>query len=214
MKDEEKVEVDLGFDFGSLAKDGLEEKDKWEQDSEPSTGVRAKGKYDRSRRVDNRVKDRMNLPTNVSAEPMGRPKEIFESDAEIIQEFFSQGMSVAEVARQMGVGLLTINKYIKEYPEIRKAAMVGNESAVGRVERSLYQRAIGGTIFEEKAVKLRDSDGSEHVKIVELETPVLPEVSAIKFFLTNRSKGIWVDKVETEVGGNITITFDKEDSEA
>lgn len=106
------------------------------------------------------------------------------------------GATDAELASAFNVNTSTIWRWQSEFPEFCNALKSGKVEADDRVQRSLYQRAIGYTFDSEKVF-------CNNGKVV--TTPVVehapPDVTACIFWLKNRRKDEWRDKTESEQYG-------------
>ena len=113
-----------------------------------------------------------------------------------------------ELAGKLGVTRSTLALWKKTNSDISDAITRGRADvhACAQVETTLLQRALGYEAVVKKAVKLRHvkydngkrvSEG-EKVQIVEETQHVPADVSAIRFFLTNRDPSRWQNKVEME----------------
>jgi hypothetical protein len=82
-----------------------------------------------------------------------------------------------EIAKELNIGPATLDRWKQKYPEFRCALKAGKEAADDRVERSLYQLAIGW-------------NGQP------------PNATACIFWLKNRRKDRWrdVQNVEADIG--------------
>ena len=82
-----------------------------------------------------------------------------------------------EIANELNIGPATLDRWKQKYPEFRCALKAGKEASDDRVERSLYQLAIGW-------------NGQP------------PNATACIFWLKNRRKDRWrdVQSVEADVG--------------
>lgn len=124
------------------------------------------------------------------------------------EQLCSLGATDAEMADFFEVSVVTLNAWKIEHPEFLKSIKDAKEVADNRVERSLYQRAVGYTF---DAVKIQQFQGEV------IQTPykehVPPDTTAQIFWLKNRRKDQWRDKQDHEVTGkdgaplNPTIIF-------
>ena len=114
-----------------------------------------------------------------------------------------------ELADRMGISRSTLAKWMKEKSDISDSVTRGRADvrACADVEKSLLQRALGGTVRIKKAMKIRhveyDDNGrrvseNEEIVMVEEEQYVPADVGAIRFYLTNRAPERWQNKVEME----------------
>lgn len=112
-----------------------------------------------------------------------------------------------EVAAFFEVSERTINRWKLEHPAFAKALSVGKDVANKRVERSLYQRAIG---FEHEAEEVFCTNGK--VTRVQTVKKYPPDTGAIVFYLCNRDPANWKQKNQTEHTGGITVQIDGTDA--
>lgn len=105
-----------------------------------------------------------------------------------------------EVAQFFGVSERTIDNWKIEHPAFAKALAVGKAVANKRVERSLYQRAIG---YSHEAEEIFCKDG----KITRARTikHYPPDTAAAIFYLCNRDKDNWKQRNQIEHSGSIDI---------
>jgi len=101
----------------------------------------------------------------------------------------------------------TIIEWKELYPEFRLALIDGREKADAKVARSMYERALG---YSHKDVDIRVVDKALTITPITKHYP--PDPVAGKFWLTNRQKKLWVEKVNhglTDEEGNDLITMFK-----
>lgn len=130
-----------------------------------------------------------------------------------------QGKTIAEIAKEFGVSRSTLNKWISENEELANLVNEGRDVADAKVERSLYQRAIGYTVKEKKVIQTIDKDGKQkpaRVEVVERVFP--PDVTAQIFWLKNRKPSKYRDKQDvavedTNITFNIRPASEKKESE-
>ncbi|MGH6614027.1 helix-turn-helix domain-containing protein, partial [Sphingomonas sp.] len=91
------------------------------------------------------------------------------------QELYAQGLTDRELAAAFGVCRMTIFRWRAAYPEFAEATRLGKEVADDRVERALYERAIG---YEEEAVRVYHPVASEAPVIVRYKREVRPDITA------------------------------------
>jgi hypothetical protein len=122
---------------------------------------------------------------------MGRPTAYKPEYAEQARKLCELGATDIELADFFKVSIRTISNWQTRYPEFLQALKVGKDVADERVERSLYQKAIGYTF---DSVKVFQYQG------VPLEVPVRehvpPDTTAMIFWLKNRRKDQWRDRHE------------------
>ncbi|QNQ10891.1 helix-turn-helix domain-containing protein [Sphingomonas alpina] len=104
------------------------------------------------------------------------------------QELYAHGLTDRELAAAFGVCRMTIFRWRAAYPEFAEATKLGKEVADDRVERALYERAIG---YEEEAVSVYHPAGNEEPVIVRYKREVRPDVTAALQWMRARRPAIW-----------------------
>ncbi|WP_126715663.1 terminase [Escherichia coli] len=106
------------------------------------------------------------------------------------------GYTDAELADFFEVSEATINNWKLEYPEFLESIKKGKAVADAEVSDRLYQRAMG---FVAPDIDIRVIEN----RIVEtpLEKYYPPDTTAAIFWLKNRQKDKWRDKVDHELTG-------------
>ena len=124
--------------------------------------------------------------------PAGRPTEYKPEYLEKVAGMFLAGATDSEVADELGVTVTTLYNWRAKYPEFLAAIRYGKENADDRVERALFQRAVG---FEYPAVKISfDKDGNP--LFAEYRDYYPPDTNAAKHWLNNRKPKEWREKME------------------
>ena len=126
----------------------------------------------------------------------GRPSLYKSRYVEIAQRMCAQGATRDDLADRFGVNVKTIDAWIFEHEEFSGACKVGQAVADDRVERALYEKAIGFTYDSEKLMVLDSMIYREPIKVY-----VPPDRGAAEFWLRNRRKDQWKDakKLETSL---------------
>lgn len=137
-----------------------------------------------------------------------RPEEWLEEDKLTLLEAWARdGLVDGQIAKNMGVSEATLYNYKNKYPEIRKALQKGKEVVDIEVENALFKKAIGYNTVVRKAFKLKDivygENGkkiseNERIEYAEEEIHIPADTTAQIFWLKNRKKTQWRDKVEYE----------------
>lgn len=133
--------------------------------------------------------------------PAGRPTEFKKEYCAQAEKLCKLGATDADLADFFDVNTSTIWRWSSRYHEFCKALKCGKESADSRVERSLYQRAIG---YEFDSEKIFQYEGS--VVRAPVREKVNPDTVACIFWLKNRRPDLWRDKLEHVTTGNVTHT--------
>jgi len=127
----------------------------------------------------------------------GRPSAYQPQYAEQATKLCELGATDVDLADFFGVTITTIKNWKSSYPDFLAALKLGKETVDNRVERSLYQRAMGYTFDAEKIQVLRDGT----VVRVPHREHVPPDTVACIFWLKNRRKDQWRDVQSHEHGG-------------
>ena len=133
--------------------------------------------------------------------PRGRPSAYKPEFAEQAAKLCELGATDYELAKFFKVNTATIYRWRNSIPEFCKAVTCGKAMADARVERALYNRAVGYSFESEKVFQNRG-------KVVRAATVehVPPDPAAAMNWLKNRKPENWRDKQEHEHRGQITLT--------
>jgi hypothetical protein len=143
----------------------------------------------------------------------GRPtsfKAEFSRQAEKLTEL---GATDQEIADFFEVDTRTVYRWKHEHAEFCQALKTGKEVADERVERSLYQRAIG---YEQDEVKIFMPANAAAPVYAPFRAKIAPDVTAAIFWLKNRRKDQWREKQEVEHSGEglgLNIVFGRAPSQ-
>jgi hypothetical protein len=129
--------------------------------------------------------------------PAGRPTDYREEYAEQARKLCLLGHTDAELGTYFDVSEQTINAWKHAHPQFLESISEGKERADARVAESLYKQAIGyvgkKTVTANVAGQITD--------IQEVDEYVGPSATAGIFWLKNRQKAKWRDKIENEITG-------------
>ena len=135
-------------------------------------------------------------------DPGGRPTEYKEEFCRVAAEMLLVGATEEEVAEEIGVTTRTFLRWKSIHPEFCRVFEVSKEeykkNLNSRVERSLYNRAVGYTY---DTVKVFSFQGTP--TIVPVKEHVPPDISAAKYWLENRTED-WKSAPTTQVN-NLTL---------
>jgi hypothetical protein len=123
---------------------------------------------------------------------MARPTSYKPEYAAQAEKLCKLGATDIELADFFGVSEVTINAWKNTQPEFLKSLKAGKEEADQRVERSLYRRALA---FEHEAVKIYCGKNGEVTQVPYREI-VPPDTTACIFWLNNRRRDQWQDRVQ------------------
>lgn len=117
----------------------------------------------------------------------------------LLEDWARQGLFDAQIAKNMGISEATLYNYKNKHPEIKEALRKGKEVVDIEVENAMFKRAIGYTItINEQKI---DKDGYVHDLKRDVHIP--GDVTAQIFWLKNRRRQQWRDKVEVEKGESV-----------
>ena len=126
----------------------------------------------------------------------GRPSKYKPEYAEQAKKLCDLGATDEDLADFFEVGIRTIANWKAEHSEFLQALKSGKDSADDRVERSLYQRAVG---YSYDAIHFSSFQGAVTETLYRAHVP--PDVTAQIFWLKNRRRDEWRDKQEHEHTG-------------
>jgi len=112
------------------------------------------------------------------------------------EKLAAMGATDLDLATFFEVGITTVQRWMVAHPEFRGAVMKYKAGADDRVERSLYQRAVG---YSHEAVRIFMPAGAKEPVLVPYIEHVPPDANAAKAWLMNRRPKQWREKIE--VGG-------------
>lgn len=106
-----------------------------------------------------------------------------------------RGATDQEIASAFGVSKRTIIRWKQDHESFAESLERGKSGANAKVERTLYQRAMGYDYEEKETVIEMDKDGNtKPAKIRTVKRHVPGEVGAMCFWLKNRSPDEWADR--------------------
>lgn len=115
--------------------------------------------------------------------------------ASIAKKMCELGAIDTEIQEALGIVSSTFYKWRHDYPEFAKALKIGKEAADDRVERALYNKAIGYTTED---VKIFQHQGEPvvvpYVRVVD------PDTASAIFWLRNRRSQQWRANPEPDGG--------------
>lgn len=112
----------------------------------------------------------------------------------LLEGWARDGLTDEQIAHNMGIRRETLYDYKNKYPNISNALKKGKEVVDIEVENALLKKALGYTITLHKQKVTKDGD----VVDIKEEVHIAPDTTAQIFWLKNRKKAQWRDKVEYE----------------
>lgn len=130
--------------------------------------------------------------------PAGRPSLYDESYPKQAEKLCRLGATDQEIADFFEVDIRTVYRWKTLHEEFCQALKAGKDEADDRVERSLYQKAVG---YEQDEVKIFMPAGADEPVYAPFRAKVAPDTTAAIFWLKNRRPGEWRDKQTLEHTG-------------
>ena len=129
---------------------------------------------------------------------MAKINDWLEKDKLILLEGWARnGLTEEQIAKNIGVSRQTLWSWKEKEVDILNALKKGKEVVDIEVENALLKRALGYTItIKEQKI---DKDGCVHD--LEKDVHIPGDTTAQIFWLKNRRKQQWRDKVEVETNG-------------
>jgi len=128
-----------------------------------------------------------------------------------LEAWARDGLTDEQIASNMGIAVATVYDWKNRFPEFSEALKRGKEVVDIAVENALLKRAMGYKFDEvtKEAKYVRDEETGE-VRHVMVETKritkeVQPDVTAQIFWLKNRRPGLWRDRQNVELSGEINV---------
>ena len=118
-------------------------------------------------------------------------KEYSKSDLLAVEQWARNGLTVAQIAKNMNISVRTFYARIKTQPKLKEALNSSRELADIVVENALYKSAIGFYVDTE----IIDKNGN----IQTIKKYIPPNVTAQIFWLKNRKPNEWREKHDIEV---------------
>lgn len=126
--------------------------------------------------------------------PGGRPTEFTEANFKFIRYMATRGATDKEIADELEVTETTVNNWKNKYPEFFVLIKEWKKEADEKVERKLYERAMGYSCKETKAFLC---EGKVVTEDIIKNYP--PDTTAAIFWLKNRDQKNWRDKQEIDM---------------
>lgn len=125
--------------------------------------------------------------------PAGRPTDYKPEYATQAAKLAQLGATDQEMADFFEVDVRTIYRWKHAHDKFCQALKAGKDIADERVERSLYQRAIG---YEQDEVKIFMPANAPEPVYAPYRAKIAPDTTAAIFWLKNRRGADWRDKSE------------------
>lgn len=128
----------------------------------------------------------------------GRPSQYRDEYADQAHKLAVLGATDQEIADFFEIDVRTVYRWKHDHEAFCQALKAGKEVADERVERSLYQKAIG---YEQDEVKIFMPGGASAPVYAPFRAKIAPDTTAAIFWLKNRRSQEWRDKQDHEHSG-------------
>lgn len=119
-----------------------------------------------------------------------------EEKLKLLQEWGKNGLTNSQIAKNMGVSERTLYSWLKRYEVLSNNLNNGKALADREIENSLYKRALGYEIQEEK-ITIEELNGVVKKKKQIIKKHVPGNVTAQIFWLKNRKSKEWRNNEES-----------------
>ena len=119
-----------------------------------------------------------------------------EEKLKLLQEWGKNGLTNSQIAKNMGVSERTLYGWLKRYKVLSDNLNNGKALADREIENSLYKRALGYEIQEEK-ITIEELNGVVKKKKQIIKKHVPGNVTAQIFWLKNRKSKEWRNNEES-----------------
>lgn len=118
----------------------------------------------------------------------------------LLKGFARNGYTDEDIAQKMGINVGTLYEWKKRFSEIDEALKKGKDIIDDEIEETLIKSAMGYS-YDEVIKELRKNDETDEVefvvtRVVRKHQP--PNVTALIFWLKNRRRDTWRDKISKE----------------
>ena len=134
----------------------------------------------------------------------GRPSKFDKVDLRQVEKLACMGWTDAQMSDFFEVDERTWNNWKGKHEEFFQSLKGWKASADARVERSLYERATGYSVPEDKIF----NDGGIPL-VVPTRKHYPPDTTAMIFWLKNRDPENWRDKVDHALSGKVGVEVSK-----
>lgn len=113
----------------------------------------------------------------------------------LLKGWARDGLSNEQIAHNIGINPDTLYTWKKTKTEFAEALKKNKQVADYEVENALYKKCIG---YKEVIQEVKiDKDGKK-TPVLAKEIYIAPDINAIKFWLVNRQRDKWKEKVEEQ----------------
>lgn len=109
----------------------------------------------------------------------------------LIEGWARDGLSVEQIAHNMGIAVKTLYEWRKKYPPISEALRKGREVSDRHVENALYKKALGYEYEETKTYIVEGPDKQKTKRVEVVKKYAQPDTASIIYWLNNRMPNRW-----------------------
>jgi hypothetical protein len=142
-------------------------------------------------------------PVSETKRPRGRPTDYKPEFAEQAEKLCKLGATDAELADFFNVTTMTIWRWQSTHEKFCYSLRAGKDALDERVQRSLFQRAVG---YSHDSVKIFMPSGTKEPVYAGYREHVPPDPGAAKLWLCNRRPSEWRDRSEQSVSINHDVS--------
>lgn len=121
-----------------------------------------------------------------------------------IEGWAREGLSLEQIAKNMGIADSTLRKWRDQFEQISAAIKKGNAPVDYEVENAMLKSALGYYVTVKKPIKVKTErqkvgEGrivEEHIEYADEQVYIKPDTTAQIFWLKNRRSDRWRDKQE------------------
>lgn len=112
----------------------------------------------------------------------------------LIQGWRRDGLSDAQIAKNIGINQATIYVWRNKYAEFNNAYKKGSEVCLTEVENALFKSAIGYDVTETEQIEVTEPDGRVTITKRARKRHIPPNTGSICFILKNRLPDKYKDR--------------------
>ena len=116
---------------------------------------------------------------------------------EQIKDLKAHGATERQIANELNISYASFNNYKEKHKELKDVLLDANEKLVSDIKGTLYRRATGYFINEEKKTIINDSNGNMTEKKEVIQKYITPDVGAAVILLKNYDDTFVNDDKET-----------------
>lgn len=139
---------------------------------------------------------------------VGRPTKYKKEFAEQARKLCEKGFTDKDLADFFEVDESTINRWKDKYEEFCASIKSAKAYSDDAIVNSLYHKALGYTLTEEKEEESTGGEGGGQTKIVKTTKQVAGDTTAMIFWLKNRQPEKWREKQEIHNTHKLSDDFD------